>query len=1687
MDYHKTCNDRVDYVGGIDNEAIFFEDLHVPSNAIGRIGGSGDVSHRQNANNTNHISPNGCGSGGGVANATNLLCSAKTETPVTSPTSLASINSDLILPPIPTVSARVGLTSTPHIGIHGSSSSNNSRNISLTQLPESPPDSGSEPPYSPLQDVSGLSGNMNTRDIFNSNSNGTTATSMAGGVHHQQQQQQPHHLQSQNPTHDSTNHHQHYVHIMDHHQMNLNGLTTMGSTQDSPMGEVRVKHEAGIIINPNSLQQTLNSQNLHHHQQQQQHHHQQSDTHIEMNGAQGVAATQLLYSHANSNTTHTISPNNSNNNNTAITTNHMMYDSLNHGLPNPPPPPPPSYQLSLSQMVDPHDLATGMLTAIGDLPHVQVVGTVTGSIPSTPQLSRSSAPSTPNHQSSSRKRKMNTQIDGVEFPCVKPDPGLILSPSRSSVCATPLPGEVPKRSATSPLNIQLNSTHDIADTPAHSTASLSPALSSVNMDKSAEGSGASDALSPCIRFTPFQPQNWHELCDQNLQEISVVYYRVDADKGFNFSVSDDAFVCQKKNHFQITCHARLQSEAKFVKTPSGLEKIKSFHLHFYGVKLETPNQTIRIEQSQSDRSKKPFYPVPIDLQSHIVSKVTVGRLHFSETTNNNMRKKGRPNPEQRYFQLVVGLHVHTASGDFPVIAQGSDKIIVRASNPGQFESDVDLCWQRGLTQDSIFHAGRVGINTDRPDESLVVHGNLKISGHIVQPSDSRAKQEIGELDTSVQLRNLQKIRIVRYRLEPQFALHSGLKTHKDEEDIVDTGVIAQEVREVIPDAVQEAGSVVLPNGNVIENFLLVNKDRILMENIGAVKELCKVTGTLETRIENLERVNHRLQRAKENELQFMHCKTLGAGSPGRSSRDGYEICSNRTLQIIIFLLVIVMAACLAAVSTLYFVEHNKKQHNLSELDRIQLLSNGHFYGHAGVSLTEQEHDFIRQHSLKYNRTHSLWPALPNLSTVGGYSRSLSQNGTMPYRGIGSARGEAVETAGESELIYEDMLLPPSSSSQAGGTTQTDEITVVMEKPSVGQELLQTTHQEQSRSTSAPVPRTNKTVISKHKHKWPQPQMVLRVMQAATHRNALPAAKSPNGVPTNDETSNGGAHNASDSSTEKITNVNFVQQDFENNSIDIDSQQAPNRHKSSANSSKKRTSSATNAEGRGEIEKLHVDNTVGAVASTDRSVNEGPHISAPTQSNLLRHTNARGGDLIIYKTVPPPTSTTTTTSAVQSHTHSNKVNTDAPHTNYSLETQPISNKSRNYVERNPDNSDNDLQSLTSNNNESIFNPGDPVDYDLGLENRQSLLGRRSTGQNQQTLTNPIQNVWVHSETSYVETFGEPEQCNNKVKREDISNCQSVCFEENNQLLAPIQPALNLKQTESKKSKTLVQQDFENDHHHQHGDTDDNDAVINEPDDDLQAAFGDIPDKTKDALNASLLTPLQGKTSHATQALAKELNDDEQQQQQQSESEADNLDALLEHNFSDENLDVESKIKTQDKIDEAQPNLSVEPNRPPSNADCWKIRSCILAERLNNSFAVNEFCPKVGNSMNLTFVIPLSRFFKEHSIELHLTSTIPLQWVVCNLHEHSKQNVKHLINSSQPGLSAQHHISHQSQNVLQRRRNTSMLVMNVPSRGYFVKDLILRATNDPEKTNVCQEKPHETNSILQYNFRILRDCD
>jgi hypothetical protein len=96
------------------------------------------------------------------------------------------------------------------------------------------------------------------------------------------------------------------------------------------------------------------------------------------------------------------------------------------------------------------------------------------------------------------------------------------------------------------------------------------------------------------------------------------------------------------------------------------------------------------------------------------------------------------------------------------------------------------------------------------------------------------------MDTKEQLKNVQQLRVVRYKYNPEFAKLVGLS----EEDAMDTGVIAQEVQRVIPEAVKSTGRLDLPSGSKIENFLVVNKVKSRIIN---TKMVFKVVFTTNTR------------------------------------------------------------------------------------------------------------------------------------------------------------------------------------------------------------------------------------------------------------------------------------------------------------------------------------------------------------------------------------------------------------------------------------------------------------------------------------------------------------------------------------------------------------------------------------------------------------------------------------------------------------------------------------------------------------------------------------------------------------------------------------------------------------------------------------------------------------------------
>lgn len=61
-----------------------------------------------------------------------------------------------------------------------------------------------------------------------------------------------------------------------------------------------------------------------------------------------------------------------------------------------------------------------------------------------------------------------------------------------------------------------------------------------------------------------------------------------------------------------------------------------------------------------------------------------------------------------------------------------------------------------------------------------------------------------QVDTSEQLRTISRMKLYKYRFSREYLEHAGLKASDSEGE--DTGVLAQEVKEVLPEAVKESVS-----------------------------------------------------------------------------------------------------------------------------------------------------------------------------------------------------------------------------------------------------------------------------------------------------------------------------------------------------------------------------------------------------------------------------------------------------------------------------------------------------------------------------------------------------------------------------------------------------------------------------------------------------------------------------------------------------------------------------------------------------------------------------------------------------------------------------------------------------------------------------------------------------------------
>ena len=115
-------------------------------------------------------------------------------------------------------------------------------------------------------------------------------------------------------------------------------------------------------------------------------------------------------------------------------------------------------------------------------------------------------------------------------------------------------------------------------------------------------------------------------------------------------------------------------------------------LNIYGIKEESPQQCVAIKKSDTDRRLSDYEPIHFSLLDEMaqekqqmnaspsfVLRRTQMRLHFSQTTANNNRKHSGPNPEQRYFKLIVQLQSRCAlTGEiFNLFSSISERGIVR--------------------------------------------------------------------------------------------------------------------------------------------------------------------------------------------------------------------------------------------------------------------------------------------------------------------------------------------------------------------------------------------------------------------------------------------------------------------------------------------------------------------------------------------------------------------------------------------------------------------------------------------------------------------------------------------------------------------------------------------------------------------------------------------------------------------------------------------------------------------------------------------------------------------------------------------------------------------------------------------------------------------------------------------------
>ncbi|CAB3993235.1 myelin regulatory factor, partial [Paramuricea clavata] len=96
-----------------------------------------------------------------------------------------------------------------------------------------------------------------------------------------------------------------------------------------------------------------------------------------------------------------------------------------------------------------------------------------------------------------------------------------------------------------------------------------------------------EELSPqrTIKWSDYKTDGCHKLFTSSLNEPTTPSLVVTCDKGLSFSPAESVFICQKKNHFQVSLNLEITSDSQTrIQVEDACEDVICYKVHLYAIK-----------------------------------------------------------------------------------------------------------------------------------------------------------------------------------------------------------------------------------------------------------------------------------------------------------------------------------------------------------------------------------------------------------------------------------------------------------------------------------------------------------------------------------------------------------------------------------------------------------------------------------------------------------------------------------------------------------------------------------------------------------------------------------------------------------------------------------------------------------------------------------------------------------------------------------------------------------------------------------------------------------------------------------------------------------------------------------------------------------------------------------------------